>query len=115
MNELIKLPDTRPSQTKRTVACGQKFYVTVSFTEDHKPAEVFCAIAKEGSTLAGFVNALMQTISICLQLGFPWEELSERYMYTNFLPNDHDNPSLLHAIAVAITSVIEHEKGLWVK
>lgn len=122
----IKLPDTRPSVTRKNAVGGQEFYITVGFYEDDVaarglllPAEVFIHISKEGSTLAGMCDALAMTISLALQHRVTWEELSRHYKHTRFEPhgpdlrNTQEFTSLIHAIAVTIDEIIRHQHSLW--
>ena len=108
------LEDERLGLTLKCRACGFKFYVTVNFFGTPKyqlePAEVFIRIAKEGSTVAGFIEALAITISIALQYGVPWEVLYDKYLHQIFEPRDDKYSSLVDAIGKAITEVIKKWK-----
>lgn len=96
--ERKRLPDTRAGLTTKDTACGFEYFVTVNFYDDGKPAEMFVRIAKEGTAIAGFVEALCITISIALQYGVPWDVLHNKYLNQMFEPRDDNNPSLIHAI-----------------
>jgi len=102
-----KLEPLRHGLTKRTEACGLKYYVTVNFFSSGEPAEVFIRIAKEGTAIAGFVEALAITISIALQYNVPWSVLYDKYLHQIFEPRDDDNPSLVHAIGSTISDIIK--------
>lgn len=84
------LNDIRNGVTMKDFGCNFKYYVTVNFYPDGKPAEVFVRIAKEGSTIAGFVEALAITISIAWQYGVPWEVLYTKYLHQIFEPRDDE-------------------------
>jgi len=102
-----RLPDVRAGLTKKAQACGMEYYITVNFFPNSKqPAEVFCRIAKEGSTVAGFIEALMITISIAFQYGVPWDVLYNKYLHQIFEPKDDRNSSLVDAIGKTITETI---------
>ncbi|MCK5606675.1 hypothetical protein KAR91_32535 [Candidatus Pacearchaeota archaeon] len=109
-----KLPECRLGLTKKCGACGFKFWVTVNFFEgdDHRPAEVFVRIAKEGSTIAGFVEAIAITVSIALQYGVPWAVLYDKYIHQIFEPRDDLNSSLVDGIAGAIDETIKEWERL---
>ena len=99
---------------KEIQACGFTLIVTVNFYDDTlEPGELFVNIAKQGSTISGFVDALVTTISIALQHGVPWEVLRNKYVDHKFEPSDGVNPSLVHAIAVAVDNLIQVKKDLW--
>jgi len=102
-----RLPETRMGLTRRKEACGFKFYLTVNFFEDGDPAEVFIVIAKQGSAVSGFLDALAITISIALQYSTPWVVLFNKYLNQIFEPRDDINSSLVHAIAVGIDELIK--------
>lgn len=110
-----KLPENRWGITRKARACGMKYYVTVNFYPDTVvPAEVFCRIAKEGSVIAGFIEALMITISIALQYSVPWDVLYDKYLHQIFEPRDDKNSSLVDAMGKTISEVIkikENESG----
>lgn len=102
-----RMPDVRRGLTRKASACGFEYYVTVSFFDDGRPGEVFVKIAKSGSTVAGLVNAICTTVSMCLQHGAPWESLRDKFLHTQFAPSETGIPSLMHALALTIDEVIE--------
>ena len=101
-----KLPDIRNGLTKRCMTCGFKYYVTVNFFEDKRPAEIFVAIAKEGSAVSGFIDSWCIAISLAWQFGVPWEVLATKFIHQKFEPSDDANPSLVHAITETTTQLI---------
>ncbi len=66
-----KLPKQRNAKTFAFNVAGSKGYVTVGEFEDGTPGEVFMKIAKQGSTLAGVMDALAVSVSYGLQYGVP--------------------------------------------
>jgi ribonucleoside-diphosphate reductase alpha chain len=104
------LGEIRKGLTRRQFACGFKFYLTVNFFEGGDPAEVFIVIAKEGSTVSGFTDALAITISIALQHGVPWSTLYHQYLHQIFEPRDDKNSSLVDAIGNGITELTQEWK-----
>ena len=108
-----RLPETRLGITAKASVAKMEYYVTVNFYPDSaRPGEVFVVIAKEGSTIAGFVDALAVTISIALQYGVEWNILGDKYLHTIFDPRDDDASSLVDGIAQTITKIIEIRKGI---
>jgi len=109
-----KLEGERMGLTLKRSACGFEYYITVNFFSDvtHKlePAEVFIRIAKEGSTIAGFIEALAITISIALQYGVPWSVLYDKYIHQIFEPRDDESSSLVDAIGKTISEAVEKWK-----
>ncbi|KKK84047.1 hypothetical protein LCGC14_2787290, partial [marine sediment metagenome] len=97
--------------TMKAHVARMQYYVTVNFYPDSAdPGEVFVKVAKEGSTIAGFVDALAITISIALQHGVKWEVLGEKYLHTVFEPRDDESSSLVDGIAKTISSIIKLRK-----
>ncbi len=108
-----RLPETREGITRKASVGKMEYYVTVNFYPDSAtPGEVFIKIAKEGSTIAGFVDALAITISVALQHGVKWSILGEKYLQTIFNPRDDENSSLIDGIAKTISSIIELRKEI---
>lgn len=104
---------TRSGLTRKIEISNMTLYITVNFFDDHKPAEVFITIAKQGSTLAGFVDCLAMTISKCFKYGIPWDDMMDMYLNQRFEPNDANYPSVMHCIAENITGLIQLYEELW--
>ena len=66
-----ELPKVRNAKTFSFTVAGSKGFVTVGEFEDGTPGEVFMKIAKQGSTLAGVMDALAISVSYGLQYGVP--------------------------------------------
>jgi len=109
--------------TKKRQVGGMQFYVIVNFYADtHEPGEVFAIVAKQGSTVAGMVDAWVTTISIALQHGVPWERLRDKYVGHVFDPQDTPTyedgkrvgfTSLVDAIAKTIDEAVTENKSVW--
>lgn len=67
-----KLPDERTSITHKFSIAGHEGYIIVGMYKCGVPGEIFIKMAKEGSTLSGFMDGLALSISIGLQPGFPF-------------------------------------------
>lgn len=103
-----RLPETRYGITRKGIVAKMEYYVTVNFYPDSaEPGEVFIKIAKEGSVIAGFVDALAITISIAFQHGVKWNILGEKYLHTIFEPRDDKSSSLVDGIAKTISEIIK--------
>ena len=102
-----RLPETRTGITRKASVGSMEYYATVNFYSDSAdPGEIFVVIAKEGSTIAGFVDALAVTISIALQYGVPWEIIGEKYLHTIFDPRDDNASSLVDGLAQTISKLV---------
>jgi len=69
--------------------------VTVGHYADGRPGEVFLKVAKQGSTLAGIMDALSISLSYGLQYGVPLRAFVEAFSNTRFEPAGMtDDPEL---------------------
>ena len=105
------LPPTRGSETHKFSVAGHEGYLTYGMYEDGSPAEVFIRMAKQGSTLAGLLDAFAIMVSTALQYGVPLKELTRKFIYTRFEPAGFTtNPDI--QIATSITDYIFRYLGL---
>lgn len=81
-----RLPNSRPSLTTRFTVGGAKGYMTASSYPDGDLGEVFLKMSKQGSTLAGIMDAFSVAISIGLQYGVPLETYVNKYVNMRFEP-----------------------------
>lgn len=80
------LPKVRTAKTFSFTVAGSKGYVTVGEFEDGTPGEVFMKIAKQGSTLAGIMDALAISVSYGLQYGVPLKSYVHGLTNMTFAP-----------------------------
>ncbi|MBA3282903.1 MAG: vitamin B12-dependent ribonucleotide reductase, partial [Acidimicrobiia bacterium] len=66
-----KLPRSRSSRTFEFRVADCKGFVNVGEYDDGRPGEIFIRISKQGSTLAGIMDAFAVSISYGLQYGVP--------------------------------------------
>jgi len=71
-----ELPKTRNSKTFEFTVADVKGYFTVGEYDDGTPGEIFMRVSKQGSTLAGIMDALAISVSHGLQYGVPLTTLS---------------------------------------
>ena len=62
-------------------------YVTVGEYEDGRPGEAFIKVSKQGSTLAGIMDAFSISISLGLQHGVPLATYVRKYINMKFEPS----------------------------
>lgn len=85
-------PPRRMKSTTRSFTVGEgKGYLTVARTSDGEVAEVMVRMAKQGSTLAGMMDAFSSTVTRGLQHGVPLEVLVADYVGTRFEPSGLTN------------------------
>lgn len=80
------MPKVRNAKTFAFSVAGSKGYVTVGEFEDGTPGEVFMKIAKQGSTLAGVMDALAISVSYGLQYGVPLKSYVHGLTNMSFAP-----------------------------
>ena len=90
-----KLPRTRNSKTFSFRVADCHGYVTVGEYADGRPGELFLKVAKQGSTLAGIMDAFAISVSHALQYGVPLRAFCEMYTNMRFEPAGMtDDPDL---------------------
>ncbi|MDT4997245.1 MAG: ribonucleoside-diphosphate reductase alpha chain, partial [Pseudonocardiales bacterium] len=81
-----RLPKSRPSQTVSFTVGGAEGYLTAGSYPDDGLGEVFLKLGKQGSTLAGVMDAFSIAISIALQYGVPLETYVQKFTNMRFEP-----------------------------
>jgi ribonucleoside-diphosphate reductase alpha chain len=81
-----RLPKRRPATVTRFSVGGAEGYMTASTYPDDGLGEVFLKLGKQGSTLAGVMDAFSMAISISLQYGVPLETWVEKFTNMRFEP-----------------------------
>lgn len=89
------LPKVRSSKTFSFTVAGSHGYLTVGEYDDGRPGEVFMRLAKQGSTLAGFMDALAISLSHGLQYGVPLKDYVKSFTSMSFAPSGiTDDPEI---------------------
>ena len=81
-----RLPKSRPAQTTSFSVGGAEGYMTSGAYADGALADVFLKLGKQGSTLAGVMDAFSIAVSIGLQYGVPLETFVEKFSNLRFEP-----------------------------
>ena len=81
-----RLPKSRPATTTSFSVGGAEGYMTAGAYEDGSLGEVFLKLGKQGSTLAGVMDAFSIAVSIGLQYGVPLETFVEKSTNLRFEP-----------------------------
>ena len=90
-----RLPRKRNSKTFSFRVADCEGYVTVGEYEDGRPGEVFIKVSKQGSTLAGIMDAFSIAISLGLQHQVPLATFVTKYANMKFEPAGiTDDPEL---------------------
>ncbi len=81
-----RLPKSRPSLTTSFSVGGAEGYMTSGSYPDDGLGEVFLKLGKQGSTLAGVMDAFSIAVSIALQYGVPLETFVQKFTNLKFEP-----------------------------
>jgi len=96
-----RLPRTRRSRTFEFRVADCKGFVTVGEYADGRPGELFMRVSKQGSTLAGIIDAFAISISYGLQYGVPLRSYVETFTNMRFEPAGMtDDPEVRFASSV---------------
>ena len=81
-----RLPKSRVSRTTSFTVGGAEGYMTSGAHDDGHLGEVFLKLGKQGSTLAGVMDAFSIAVSIGLQYGVPLETYVSKFTNLRFEP-----------------------------
>ncbi len=81
-----RLPKSRVSRTTSFTVGGAEGYMTSGAHDDGQLGEVFLKLGKQGSTLAGVMDAFSIAVSIGLQYGVPLETYVSKFTNLSFEP-----------------------------
>ncbi len=95
------MPRKRKSLTFSFRVADCEGYVTVGEFDDGRPGEVFMKVSKQGSTLAGIMDAFAISVSIGLQHGVPLATFVRHFTNMRFEPAGMtDDPDLRFAASL---------------
>lgn len=101
-----RLPDTRPSITKKGSMDRFEFYVTVGFFPDtEQPGEVFIKIGKHGSDIGIFVDGFCTMVSMSLQYGVPWSKIKEKF-------SNYPQPNILQVACKLVDEAVNERQEM---
>jgi len=96
-----KLPRNRTSRTFEFRVADCKGFVTVGQYEDGRPGEIWMNVSKQGSTLAGIMDAFAISVSYGLQFGVPLRAYVETFTNLRFEPAGMtDDPDIRFASSI---------------
>src|SRR5579875_3343006 len=96
-----RLPRQRPATVTRFSVAGAEGYMTASAYPDDGIGEVFLKLGKQGSTLAGVMDAFSMAISVGLQYGIPLDSYVAKFTNMRFEPAGlTDDPDIRIASSV---------------
>ena len=96
-----RLPRSRRSRTFEFRVADCKGFANIGEYDDGRPGEVFLRVSKQGSTLAGIMDALAISLSHGLQYGVPLRKYVETYTGMRFEPAGMtDDPDIRIATSI---------------
>ncbi len=81
-----KLPRSRTARTFEFRVADCKGFATIGEYENGQPGEIFLTVSKQGSTMAGIMDAFAKSISYGLQYGVPLRGYVEAFVNMKFEP-----------------------------
>jgi ribonucleoside-diphosphate reductase alpha chain len=96
-----RMPKKRRGQTIKFRVADTEGYLSTGEFEDGSVGEIFLKVAKQGSTLAGIMDAFAISISMGLQYGVPLKAYIRQYVGTRFEPSGMtDDPDFRLATSI---------------
>ncbi|NNE97044.1 MAG: vitamin B12-dependent ribonucleotide reductase [Acidimicrobiales bacterium] len=96
-----KLPRNRRSRTFEFRVADCKGFVTVGEYDDGRPGEIFVRVSKQGSTMAGIMDAFAISVSHGLQYGVPLRNFVDTFTGMRFEPAGMtDDPDIRMASSI---------------
>jgi ribonucleoside-diphosphate reductase alpha chain len=96
-----KLPRTRKGRTFEFRVADCKGFATIGEYDDGQPGEIFLTVSKQGSTMAGVMDAFAKSVSYGLQYGVPLRAFVEAFTNMRFEPAGMtDDPDLRFASSI---------------
>ncbi len=96
-----KLPRSRRGRTFEFRVADCKGFATIGEYDDGQPGEIFLTVSKQGSTMAGVMDAFAKSISYGLQYGVPLRAFVEAFVNMRFEPAGMtDDPDIRFASSI---------------
>jgi ribonucleoside-diphosphate reductase alpha chain len=96
-----RLPKKRSGRTFKFRVADTEGYITTGEFSDGTVGEIFLKVAKQGSTLAGIMDAFAISISMGLQYGVPLSAYVKQFVNTRFEPSGMtDDPDFRIATSI---------------
>jgi ribonucleoside-diphosphate reductase alpha chain len=86
-----RLPQVRPAKTVSFRVGDSEGYITAGEYPDDGIGEIFLKVSKQGSTLAGLMDAFSIAVSVGLQYGVPLEDYVSKFVNMRFEPSGMTN------------------------
>jgi ribonucleoside-diphosphate reductase alpha chain len=95
------MPRTRRGRTFEFRVADCKGFATIGEYDDGQPGEIFLTVSKQGSTMAGVMDAFAKSVSYGLQYGVPLRAFVEAFTNMRFEPAGMtDDPDIRFASSI---------------
>ncbi len=96
-----KMPRSRRGRTFEFRVADCKGFATIGEYDDGQPGEIFLTVSKQGSTMAGVMDAFAKSVSYGLQYGVPLRAFVEAFTNMRFEPAGMtDDPDIRFASSI---------------
>ena len=96
-----KMPRTRRGRTFEFRVADCKGFATIGEYDSGQPGEIFLTVSKQGSTMAGVMDAFAKSVSYGLQYGVPLRAFVEAFTNMRFEPAGlTDDPDIRFATSI---------------
>ncbi len=96
-----KMPRTRRGRTFEFRVADCKGFATIGEYDSGEPGEIFLTVSKQGSTMAGVMDAFAKSVSYGLQYGVPLRAFVEAFTNMRFEPAGMtDDPDIRFATSI---------------
>jgi ribonucleoside-diphosphate reductase alpha chain len=96
-----KMPRTRRGRTFEFRVADCKGFATIGEYDNGQPGEIFLTVSKQGSTMAGVMDAFAKSVSYGLQYGVPLRAFVEAFTNMRFEPAGMtDDPDIRFATSI---------------
>ncbi len=96
-----RMPRTRRGRTFEFRVADCKGFATIGEYDDGQPGEIFLTVSKQGSTMAGVMDAFAKSVSYGLQYGVPLRAFVEAFTNMRFEPAGMtDDPDIRFASSI---------------
>ena len=96
-----KMPRTRRGRTFEFRVADCKGFATIGEYDNGQPGEIFLTVSKQGSTMAGVMDAFAKAVSYGLQYGVPLRAFVEAFTNMRFEPAGMtDDPDIRFASSI---------------
>jgi ribonucleoside-diphosphate reductase alpha chain len=111
----VKPTGRRGAKVHKASINGLTLYITASYYEDGRLAEIFATTGRQGSLVKGLLESLSITISKMLQYGIAPKDIASMYRGQKYEPNgfvaDHPYIRQVDSISDLISKIIDIEMG----